>query len=805
MKFSFSVLPVLLLLSLTLCAQKQIITIMDAEDNHPLVDANLRIGMNIYLSNAKGQVNFPMPKSDTVELAASYLGYKTLYHSYRYESLPDTIRLQRSFHTIDEMLVRSTRARTEQPITSAAVSKETLDKMNFGQDMPVLLDQQTSVNTATDAGNGVGYTYMRIRGSDQSRINVTLNGIPYNDPESQNVYWVDLPDIASSVDNIQIQRGLGTSTNGAAAFGGSVNVNTNTLHEHAYAELNNAVGSYGTLKNSLAMGTGLIKNHFTLDARLSDIRSDGYIDRASSQLLSYFVSAAYHGNNSSIRINQFAGKEKTYQAWYGVPEDSLSTNRTFNPAGTDNGQLSPAYKNQTDNYYQSHTQLLFTQNAGKHFNVSGNAFYSRGKGYYEEYKANQLLSNYGFNPVITDHDTINSTNLVRQRWLSNHFYGFHLALEYHSKRVNWLTGFSWNQYKNQHYGTVIWASYSSSIPFDNRYYSGDGFKTDINAFTKLTYSPIKSLNLFVDLQFRHVDYLISGINDDMTPLNTTQHYNFFNPKVGITKYIYGRNKLYAYAGIGHREPTRDDFAGAKAGITPKPEAMLDVELGYMYTQRKNYIGANLYFMGYKNQLVLTGELNDIGNYVRFNVPRSYRAGIELEGSITPHKVITLTANATFSLNKVMSYTETIYTYDPNYSAIDSLKLSVNHKNTNISFSPAIIAALTVALHPKRNLEIAFINKFVGRQYMDNSQDIHRSIAPYLLNNILISYTLHAAVIKDIKFSLLLNNITNRKYVNNGYTYTERYASPGYLSSPTTYNTYYPQATFNVMGAISFKF
>jgi len=805
MKFSFSILLLLLMLSLTLSAQQQVITIIDAEDHHPIQDAFVRIGKDAYLSDAQGRVSFPTHASDTVNIFISFLGYKAFQQTLKSNSLPDTIRLQQSMLIMDEMMVRSTRARAEQPITSAIVSKESLDKLNFGQDMPVLLDQQTSVNTATDAGNGVGYTYMRIRGSDQSRINVTLNGIPYNDPESQNVYWVDLPDMASSVNNIQIQRGLGTSTNGAAAFGATVNVNTAILHENAYAELNNAVGSFGTLKNALALGTGMIKKHFTLDARLSHIRSDGYIDRASSMLLSYFISAAYHSSKTSIRINQFAGKEKTYQAWYGVPEDSLSTNRTFNPAGTDGGLLDPAYKNQTDNYYQSHTQLLFTQNAGKHFNVSGNAFYSRGKGYYEEYKANQSLSAYGFAPAITARDTIDNTNLVRQRWLSNHFYGFHLALEYHQKKLNWLSGFSWNQYKNQHYGTFIWASYASTIPFDNRYYSGDGFKTDINAFTKLTYSPTKSFNLFVDLQYRHIDYLISGVNDDMTPLNTIQHYSFFNPKIGISKFIRRNNKLYAYAGIGHREPTRDDFAAAKIGTTPKPETMLDIELGYMYSRKLNYIGANLYFMGYKNQLVLTGELNDIGNYVRFNVPQSYRAGIEIEGSYTPHKVITLTANATFSLHKVMNYTETIYTYDPNYSSIDSLKLSVNHKNTNISFSPAIIAAATIALHPTKNLEIAFINKFVGRQFMDNSQDIHRSIAPYLLNNILLSYTLHAAVIKDIKFSLLLNNITNRKYVNNGYTYTERYASPGYLSSPTTYNTYYPQATFNVMGAISFKF
>lgn len=805
-RFTTSILALFLILN-AVAQNSKTISVIDPSNNTPLEGANLSFPQQkqFFSSDKDGHITIYKWGDSPTRMRMTYVGYKTIDTVISFDNISGTIKLEKSSYQVDEVMVSSTRVKSDNPSTFNMISKAELDKLNMGQDMPVLLDNMTSVVTASDAGNGVGYTYMRVRGSDQSRINVTMNGIPYNDPESQQVYWVDMPDIASSVNDIQVQRGIGSSTNGSAAFGATVNVNTNAVHEKPYGEFSNSFGSYATIKNTLALGTGLIKNHFCLDGRFSHIRSDGYMDRASSKLMSYYLSGGYYDDNTSIRVNHFAGWEKTYQAWYGVPQDSLGTNRTYNLAGTDYGQLNPAYQNQVDNYYQAHYQLLISQQIKQHWHLNGNVFYTRGKGYYEEYKVGASLANYGFAPVITTNDTIQYSDLVRRRWLNNHFYGAHLAAEYQSVKLDWMAGASWNQYWGRHYGEVIWAQFASTIPIDNKYYQGEGLKTDFSAFTKINYKPLKNLSLFLDLQYRNIGYSINGRDNEQKDLYTSVHFNFFNPKFGITWYVKEKHRLNVYAGIGHREPTRDDYTAAIGGSRPIAEKMVDLELGYQYRNKKNHIGINLYFMGYKDQLVLTGELNDVGNPVKFNVPKSYRAGIEIEGSYTPHKIITLEANATFSMNKILAYDEVIYTYAPYYTPIDSLQLSIHHSNTNISFSPWITASGTVSIRPLKGLELGIINKLVGRQFMDNSHDKTRSINPYFLNNVLISYTLKTDIIKEIRFSLLFNNISNRKYVSNGYTYTERYAGPGYVGDPVTYNYYYPQAPFNVLGGISFRF
>ena len=708
----------------------------------------------------------------------------------------------------DDIVISSTRAGNNTPTTFQTISKEELNKNNLGQDLPFLLDNTPSAVTTSDAGSGVGYTGIRIRGSDNTRVNVTLNGIPLNDAESQTTYYVDLPDVASSAQSIQIQRGIGSSTNGGSAFGATVSMQTQSPSERPFVEVNVSGGSFNTFKLNGKIGTGVRKDFF-FEGSASWITSDGYIQRASSNLVSYFSQIGFMKNNTLLKLVYFAGQERTYQAWNGVPEDSLKTNRRFNDLGTDYGQNLPAYKNQVDNYNQDYFQLLFAQNLPKHLNLNLGLFATLGHGYYEEYKAGQTFNNY-----FENHDTLDiATDLVRQKWLKNIFYGGTFALNYDYKNISATFGGLLGQYRGQNFGKVVWAENFSDFDKNARYYDGRSIKNDFNVYAKFNYELLQKVNFYLDVQYRYVGHSANGIDDDKWNYRFANQWHFFNPKAGLIYKIKPQHHVYASYALGNREPSRSDILEALASNkTVKPETMHNVEAGCKFLNRKFPFIINYYLMQYKDQLVLTGKLNDVGNPIKENVPVSYRTGIELSGSVNifskknERKVFAINYNFAYSINRIKSFDEYIYTYDDDYSPVDSLTQIIPHKNSNISFSPNIVAALEFVGYPVNGLEISLMNKAVSKQYLDNTSNENRKLKPFFYSNLRISYRLPLKRDdKEIKFTLLFNNIFNRFYESNGYSYSERYYSGGEKTDTYTYNYYYPQAGINMLGGLSVRF
>jgi len=690
---------------------------------------------------------------------------------------------------LNNIEVTSIRAADKAPFTKTNLSKEQIAKVNFGQDLPFVLNQTPSVVVNSDAGNGVGYTGIHIRGTDASRINVTLNGIPYNDAESQGTFFVDLPDVSSSVNSIQIQRGVGTSSNGAGAFGATINLSTNEVNKEKYLELNNSFGSFNTWKNTLKAGTGLLANHFLIDARLSRISSDGYIDRATSDLKSLYFSAAYINEKSSLRFNILSGKEKTYQAWNGIPESYLESNRTYNSSGTE--KPGTPYANETDNYTQTHYQLFFNHkiNTTLGFNVA--AFLTRGKGYYENYKADQKFKSYGLPVIVHGTDTTKTTDLVRQQWLDNYLYGTIFSLQYQKNKTNLTFGGGWNQYEGGHYGIVKWAL-NGGFPLDYKYYNNPAKKMDMNFYGKIMQTIGSGFTGFLDIQGRFVEYHINGFKDNPA-IVLDEKYSFFNPKAGIS---FNRNNYQAYLSfsVAAKEPNRDDF---EAGINqiPKPEILYDAELGMEKKNGSFNYGTTFYYMYYHNQLVNTGKINDVGAYTRTNAPESYRAGIELQADAKLAKWINVAGNISFSSNKIKDFTEYVDDYD-NDNGVQKENM---YHNTDISFSPNTVASAGVSFIPVKNGEINFQSKYVGRQFLDNTSHVSRSIDPYFVENIKCSYTLLKRVGKEVNFVFQVNNVFNKMYESNGYTFN--YISDGKF---TVENYYFPMAGINFMAAINIK-
>lgn len=688
---------------------------------------------------------------------------------------------------LDNIEVTSIRAADKAPFTKTNLSTEQIAEVNFGQDLPYILNQTPSVVVNSDAGNGVGYTGIHIRGADASRINVTLNGIPYNDAESQGTFFVDIPDVSSSVNSIQIQRGVGTSSNGAGAFGATINLSTNEVNKEKYLELNNSFGSFNTWKNTLKVGTGLLANHFLIDARLSRISSDGYIDRATSDLKSLYFSAAYINEKSSLRFNVLSGKEKTYQAWSGIPETFLDSDRTYNSSGTE--KPGAPYANETDNYTQTHYQLFFNQkiNTSLGFNVA--AFLTRGKGYYENYKADQKFKSYGLPVIVHGADTTKITDLVRQQWLDNYLYGTIFSIQYQKNKTNLTFGGGWNQYEGGHYGIVKWAL-NGGFPLDYKYYNNPAQKMDLNLYGKIMQTVGAGFTGFLDIQGRFVKYHINGFKDNPA-INLDKNYSFFNPKAGIS---FNRNNYQAYFSfsVAAKEPNRDDF---EAGVNqiPRPEILYDAELGM---EKKGGIfnyGATFYYMYYHNQLVNTGKINDVGAYTRTNAPESYRAGIELQSDIKLAKWINVAGNISFSENKIKDFTEYIDDYD------NGMQKENMYHNTDISFSPNTVASAGINFIPIKNGEINFQSKYVGRQFLDNTSNISRSIDPYFIENVKFSYTIFKKIFKEVNFVFQVNNVFNKMYESNGYTFN--YISDGQF---TVENYYFPMAGINFMTAINIK-
>ncbi|MFT3679739.1 MAG: TonB-dependent receptor plug domain-containing protein [Ferruginibacter sp.] len=682
------------------------------------------------------------------------------------------------------------RAADKAPFAKTNISQKEIEKNNMGQDLPFLLNQVPSVVINSDAGNGVGYTGIRIRGTDATRINVTLNGIPYNDAESQGTFFVDLPDFLSSTNNIQVQRGVGTSTNGSGAFGATINLATNEINKDLYAESNNSAGSFNTWKNTIKFGSGILGNHFTIDGRLSRVSSDGYIDRASTNLRSYFASAAYVGEKNSLRFNIFSGKEKTYQAWDGVPESKLRTDRTYNSAGTE--KTGEPYNNQIDDYLQTHYQLFYNHkfNANWKGNVAG--FLTRGKGFYEQYKAEQALADYGLSDYIHGSDTTRETDLVRRLWLDNYFYGTVFSIQHQKNKTQFTFGGGWNKYDGKHYGDIIWAQEQVAVPVNYRWYNLTAYKTDFNLYSKWTQQWGNHIQTFADAQLRMVSHDINGFRNNPT-LFVDNNYTFFNPKAGIT-YSNRNWQVYASYAIGNREPNRDDFENPAAS-KPKAERLYDAELGIERKTAAYSFAVNGYYMKYRNQLVLVGNINDVGAYTRTNVPNSYRLGVELQGKVIINDRLNITANATLSSNKIKNFTEKIDDYD-NGGTKDNF-----YKSTDISFSPSVIAGGSINIVPVKNAEISLISKYVGRQYLDNTSNISRSLNPYYVQDIRMSYTLvdnNNNFFKGANLILQLNNVLNKKYEANGYTFSYLYGGL------VTENYYFPMATFNWMIGLNIK-
>ena len=699
---------------------------------------------------------------------------------------------------LEPLEVKSLRASERAPFAKSNVSGQEIAKNNLGQDLPFLLNQTPSVVTNSDAGNGIGYTGIRIRGTDATRINVTINGIPYNDAESQGSFFVDLPDIASSVNSIQIQRGVGTSSNGSGAFGASLNLSTNEFNEKAYGEINNSFGSFNSWKNTVKVGSGLINDHFTVDARLSRISSDGFIDRAATNLKSLYFSTAYFSKKSTVRFNYFSGLEKTYQAWYGIPENLLATNRTFNPAGTE--RPGDPYNNETDNYQQDHFQLFFNHSFTQHLSFNTGLFLIKGKGYYEQYKgvaaeiaagstSSTKFSTYGLPNAVFGRDTINNTDLVRQLWLDNDYYGQIFSLQYKKSRNQLTLGGGWNQYNGRHFGEIIWAEIG--VPKNFRYYNLTAVKKDANAYAKWEHMLGQRFNLYADLQYRNVYYTMKGFKDNPSIL-VTRNFNFINPKAGVSYNHNGVNAFLSYA-LGNKEPNREDF---ETGVLqqPKPETLHDFEAGIEKRSPWFSYGVTGYYMLYKNQLILTGQINDVGSYTRVNVPNSYRLGAELQGKAVVAKWINVDANLTISRNKITNADEYVDDYDTGG------QLLIKHKNADIAFSPSLVGGGTINLVPVKNVEIALLSKYVSRQYLDNTGDVNRSIKPYFVQDVRLTYTIKNKVFKEINFVAAVYNVFNRKYEPNGYTYS--YINGG---KTTTENYYFPMAGTNLMGGVNFKF
>ncbi|MBA4851966.1 TonB-dependent receptor [Emticicia sp. BO119] len=681
---------------------------------------------------------------------------------------------------LNEVVVKSTRANEKTGMAFTNVYQRDIKKQNLGQDMPFLLNQLPSVVVSSDAGAGVGYTGIRIRGSDPTRINITLNGVPYNDSESQGTYWVNMPDFASSVQSIQVQRGVGTSTNGAGAFGASLNINTLGYDREAFGETNLSYGSFNTMKANVLASTGLLNNHFVVDARLSKLQSDGYVDRASSDLKSFYVSAGYYNKSNFVRFNVFSGKEITYQSWNGVPENLLKTDRRYNTY---------TYPNQVDNYQQDHYQLISSFKLTNHWTFNPTLHYTRGKGYYEEFKEAADLAGYNLPDVTIGGDTISSTDLVRRKWLDNHFYGITYSFDYQShKKLSANIGGAWNRYDGHHFGEVIWTKFAMLPSNDYRWYQSRSIKTDFNIFGKIFYQVTDKFNLFGDIQYRTVGYDRKGIADKLQDITRNTSFEFFNPKLGLNYQLNSQASLYASYAVGNKEPNRTDFIdNVKA---PKAEHLEDLEAGYRWASQTFSFDGNFYYMNYKNQLVLTGQVNSVGEAIRVNVPKSYRAGVELVANWKFATQWRLNANATFSQNKIKNFTETIVNYDGEADKINSFA------KTDISFSPNVIAGGQLSYSPVKNLEFAWLSKYVGKQYMDNTSDDNRKLNAFFVNDLRANYTIRPKIVKEITFSLLANNVFNHLYESNGYTYSYIYDR-----QVVTENFYYPQAGANFLLAV----
>jgi iron complex outermembrane receptor protein len=681
---------------------------------------------------------------------------------------------------LNEVIVEATRVTKNAPFTVSNFKKEAIEERNLGQDIPVLVNFLPNVVTTSDAGAGIGYTGIRVRGSDATRVNVTINGIPYNDSESQGTYWVDLPDFASNTQSIQLQRGVGTSTNGAGAFGASLNLLTDGISEKANAEVSKGFGSFGTHKYTIIANTGIINDHFEFTGRLSEIKSDGYIYRGESDLSSYYVSGTYFNDKTMIKGIGFGGHEITYQSWNGVDAETYKLNRKFNSAGAiydANWNVIDYYDNEVDDYEQRHYQLHINHTFTNFLSTNIAFHYTEGYGFYEQYKQNQKFSSYNLNPIVINGTTINRTDLVRRKWLDNDFYGTTFSLKYNKEALNLIIGGAWNLYDGDHFGEVIWARYASNSEIRNQYYFNNGKKKDFNIFTKASYFLNDKLNLFGDLQVRNIDYKTT----DFLLIDVDENLTFFNPKVGITYHLNQQNNFYLSYAKAHKEPNRTDYEYAV--IPPKSEELNDFELGWRYQKNESTINSNIYYMQYTNQLVLTGAIdqND-GSPIRANSGKSYRLGLEVDAQFKLIDHLSWIPNIGLSSNKNIDFT------------IEENGNVINLGNTEISYSPSLVAGNILKYDASKKLELSLFTKFVSEQYLTNTELAVSKMKDYMVSDLLIKYNLtqFLSLFKSAEISTLINNIFDKKYTSNGYMW-----------ETTPY--YFPQAGIHFLVSVTLKF
>ncbi|MFC0779746.1 TonB-dependent receptor [Flavobacterium sp. HJSW_4] len=670
-------------------------------------------------------------------------------------------------NSLDEVLVSAVRVTSKTPVSFSNMDKKEIKYRNLGQDIPVLMNYLPSVVTTSDAGNGVGYTGIRVRGSDATRVNVTINGIPYNDAESQGTFWVNMPDFASSVESLQLQRGVGTSTNGAGAFGASLNLLTDSYANKATGEISSSAGSFNTFKNTVKFSTGLMNDHFEIAGRLSTIKTDGYIDRGSADLKSYFLQGTYVGKTTLIKALVFGGTQKTYQSWNGIDGETLNRDRTFNSAGmyTDEAGNVRFYDNETDNYNQDHYQLHWSESISDKWSTNFALHYTKGKGYFENYKEDSDMVEYGLNPV----GAVTTTDLIRQKWLDNDFYGTTFSAKYVTEDLNVIVGGGWNKYEGDHFGKVIWARYASQSELGDHYYDDYSAKTDGNIFAKANYQFTEKLSFYGDLQYRNVTYKANSAETGLVDDN----FNFFNPKAGLNYAFTQNSTLYFSYARANREPNRTDYEGGNV----KPEKLNDYELGWRYNTEKFQLNSNVYYMAYKDQLILTGRLDDVGNPIRANTEKSYRLGFEFDATIALSEKFTLRPNFTLSSNKNVDL------------AVDG----EYYGTTKIAYSPEVIAGNVVVYKPIEGLYLSLLQKYVGEQYMNNIELPAAKLADYFVNDFNASYEIKPnKIFKSITITALVNNIFDKKYVSNGAMWD-------------VYPYYYPQAGTNFLIGLNLKF
>ena len=767
-------------------------------NGEPLIGASVIISNTFYgiSTSNNGSFEFKNLKKGNYVLKVSFIGFETkeLEVSLKSDKLI-TVNLEPNMVMTDEVLISATRAKSKTPMAYNNLSGDEIAKRNMGQDIPYLLQLTPSFVATSDAGAGVGYTNFRIRGTDLNRINVSLNGIPINDAESHGTWFVDLPDLASSIENIQVQRGVGTSVNGAAAFGATINLQTNTLNKNAYSEYKTAFGSFNTFKNTVAAGTGLLNGKFAVDARLSKVTSDGYIDRAHSDLKSFFVSAGYYSVNTILKANIFSGFEETYQAWNGIPSEMLKTDRTYNSSGeyTDANGQNQYYKNQVDHYQQDYFQLHFSHKFNPNLNFNASAHYTIGKGYYENYKEDEALADYLLANIVVGNETIESTNLVNRKWLDNDSYGFTYSLNYHKNKSDFTLGGGYSYYDGNHFGKVIWGQNLGNIKPDFQWYYNKGLKKDFNVFAKYNYQVAEKLNLFADLQYRKINYSVNGIDDDLRSLFLEHDFNFFNPKLGLFYQPANYQELYLSFAVANREPNRTAYVDYPSGKEPVYETLRDWELGYNYKKSGFSFAANYYYMCYKNQLVLTGEINDVGAPIMVNVDKSFRTGIELQAGIQISKNFQWNGNTTISFNKIKDFTEYVDNWDT--WGQESFELGT----TDLAFSPNLIANSQFVVTPLKNMSLAFVSSYVGKQFIDNTSSDIRILEAYFLNNLKVDYSFNTNLFEEITLHLMVNNLFNEMYESNAWVYSYIYGGERYKL-----DGYFPQAGTHFMMGIDFK-